>query len=69
MMKKTKGTAIAMDNCAALEVVGNRYRAISAKTKAGVYKVYWTKEKYHQVPLSKSRWCPLAGLSLPNGEE
>jgi dipeptidase E len=69
MMKKTNGTAIAMDNCAALEVVGDRYRAISSKTKAGVYKVYWTKEKYHQVPLSKSRWCPLAGLSLPNGEE
>ena len=68
MMKKTNGTAIAMDNCAALEVVGDRYRAISSKTKAGVYKVYWTQEKYHQVPL-RSPWRPLSELSLTNGEE
>jgi dipeptidase E len=68
MMKKTKGVAIAMDNCAALEVEGNRYRALSAKPKAGVYKVYWTKGKYYQVALSKSRWRPFSKLPIPKGE-
>jgi hypothetical protein len=67
-MKNTKGIAVAMDNCAALEVAGNRYRAISAKPKAGVYKVYWAKGKYLQVPLSKSHWRPLSELSIPKGE-
>jgi dipeptidase E len=48
MMKKTAGVSIALDNCAALEVVGGKYRALASKPQAGVYKVYWSKGKYFQ---------------------
>jgi dipeptidase E len=64
MMKTTTGIAIAMDNCAALEVVGNRYRAISSQTKSEVYKVYWDEGKYYQIPLSQKEWRPLSELQL-----
>jgi dipeptidase E len=64
MMEKTAGIAVAMDNCAALEVVGNRYRALSAQSKAGVYKVYWDKGKYYQIPLSQKEWRPLSDLKF-----
>lgn len=46
MMKKNKGVAIAIDNCAALEVVGNQYRIIKTKKTANAYKVYWKNGKY-----------------------
>ncbi len=68
MMKKTKGVAVAMDNCAALEVVGDRYRAIAANPQARVYKVYWAKEKYRQIPVSKEKWSLLSKLSLTEDE-
>ena len=68
MMKNTRSVAIAMDNCAALEVVGDQYRAIASKPKAGVYRVYWTKEKYHQIPISQEHWRPLCELHLPKDE-
>ncbi len=61
MMKKTPGLSIAMDNCAALEVVGDQYRVLRSKPQAGVYKVYWTRGRYYQDRL------PLDGVwrSLP----
>jgi dipeptidase E len=63
MMKKTKGVAIAMDNCAALEVVGERYRTVTSKPPAGVYKVFWLKKKYFQEKLTHDKaWRPLSGL-------
>ncbi|HXL73348.1 MAG TPA: peptidase E [bacterium] len=65
MMKKTAGVAIAIDNCAALEVLGDRYRTLSSKSKAGVYKVYWAKGKYYQIPISQGEdWCSLSELHL-----
>lgn len=63
MMKTTAGVAIAMDNCAALEAVGNKYRVLTSKPKAGVYKVYWSKGKYFAEKLPKDgRWRPLSPL-------
>ena len=65
MMKKTAGVAIAMDNCAALEVVGDKYRAISSKTGANVYQVYWHKGRYFQNPiLTGKAWQSLSQLSI-----
>jgi dipeptidase E len=65
MMKKTKGVAIALDNCAALEVVGDRYRAVTSKGKAGIYRVYWKNGKYHQVRVATGPiWRPLSRLNL-----
>jgi dipeptidase E len=58
MMKKTPGVAIAMDNCAALEVVGNQCRAVTSKPEAGVYRVYWKKGKYVEERLPK-KWVEL----------
>jgi dipeptidase E len=63
MMKKTPGIAIAIDNCAALEVVGEKYRMVTSKPKAGVYKVYWSKGKYFQEKLPDNKaWRPLSQL-------
>lgn len=55
MMKKTSGIALALDNCAAIEVVGNEFRIIRSKPNANAYKVYWEKGKYfkEQIPVSK----------------
>src|SRR3989338_40723 len=47
MMKKTPGVAIALDNCAALEVVDGTYRIITSKPEASGYKVFWKKGKLH----------------------
>jgi dipeptidase E len=63
MMRKTPGVAVAMDNCAALEVVGDRFRAIASKPGANVYRVRWSKGKYFQEPIPKDgRWSPLGSL-------
>ena len=46
MMKKNRGVAIAIDNCAAIEIVGDQYRILRSKKTANAYKVYWKKGKY-----------------------
>ena len=61
MMKKTPGVAIAIDNCAALEVVGDQCRAIASKPKAGVYRVFWKRGKYIREKVSRE-WQPLDAL-------
>lgn len=64
MMKKTKGVAIALDNCAALEIVGDRYRAVTSKRKAGVYRVFWKKGEYHRLRVATGTdWRPLSLLN------
>jgi dipeptidase E len=63
MMRKTPGTAIALDNCAALEVVGDQWRIISSKPEAHGYRVYWKKGKYFRERLSKKgSWGSLGDL-------
>jgi len=54
MMRKTAGVAIAIDNCCALEVVGDKYRIISSKDSANAYKVYWKRGKYFEEQINKS---------------
>ena len=64
MMQKTQGVAIAMDNCAALEVMGSKARAISSKASAHVYKVFWSGGNYRQIKIGKGRnWTPLDNLT------
>lgn len=46
MMKKNSEVAIAIDNCAAIEIVGDGYRIIKSKKTANAYKVYWKGGKY-----------------------
>ena len=45
MMTSAK-VAIALDNCAALEVVGDKYRIIKSKSTAKARKLYWGKGTY-----------------------
>lgn len=53
MMKKVPGIAIAVDECAAIVIEGDRYRVVSSKKKAAVYRVFWKKGKYVKEELSK----------------
>ena len=63
MMKTTSGIAIALDNCAAIEILGKQYRIITSKPHAGAYKVFWSKSKYHHERLSSStKFNPLSKL-------
>ncbi len=41
MMKRYKGIAIALEDCAAVEVVGDEYRILISQPQARAYKVYW----------------------------
>ena len=40
MVKERGGIAIALENCSALEVVGDKYRVITSSKEAGVYRLY-----------------------------
>ena len=56
MMKTTPKVAIALDNCAALEIVDGAYRIIKSKPSAKARKIYWKNDKYviEDIPASKS---------------
>jgi len=47
MMKTTPGVAISLDNCAAIEVVDDKYRIITSNKTAVARKIYWRQGKYH----------------------
>lgn len=55
LMKKTKGVAIALDNCCALEIIGDNYRIINSKQFANAYKVYWKNNKYFEEKIEKKK--------------
>ena len=62
MMKFTTGVAIALDNCAALEVVGDRGRIITSKPTANGWLVYWKKGGYHKEKLTGLGWMSLTDI-------
>jgi len=45
--------AIALDNCSAIEVVGDTYRIISSKEDANAYKTYWLDDEYFEETIPK----------------
>ena len=55
MMKTTSGVAIALDECAALEIVDNWYRIITSKPKAKAYKIYWKSGKYFKEEIEQKK--------------
>lgn len=63
MMKKTSGVAIAIDNCAAIEVIDDEFRILRSKPTANAYKVYWNRGKYYkeQIAVSK-KLAPISQL-------
>ncbi len=63
MMKKYGGIAIAIDNCCAIEVIGNSYRIISSKDSANAYKVYWKEGKFSEDKVRKTKeFSPVKNL-------
>lgn len=48
LMKKTPGTAIALDNCSAIEIVNDKYRILTTKKQTNAYRTYWLKGKYFE---------------------
>lgn len=61
MMSRTPGVAVALDNCAAIEIAGDQYRIITSKRGAHAYRVYWSAGEYHRERLARD-WQPLAEL-------
>lgn len=55
MMKITSGVAIALDECAAIEVVDNWYRIITSKKEAKAYKFYWKSGKYFKEEIENKK--------------
>jgi dipeptidase E len=55
MMRKTSGVSIALDNCAAIEIVDDKYRIISSKSSAKVYRCFWNKNKYIEEEILKTK--------------
>lgn len=64
MMKKTKGVAIALDNCCALEVVDDQYRIVSSRKNANAYKTYWKDNLYFEELIKKEKKFRDLGILL-----
>lgn len=47
MMRTTPGVAIALEDCAAIEVVDDLYRILASRRGARAYRVYWRSGHYH----------------------
>lgn len=63
MMRTTSGVAIALENCAAIEIVDDSYRIISSNKSANAYRVFWSRGKYHKEMIEKDKNCkPLTDL-------
>ena len=63
MMKTYSGVAIALEDYAALEVVGDQYKIVTGIDKAQAYKVYWKHGQFHEELLEKSdSYRPLSDL-------
>jgi len=65
MMKNTKGVAIALENCTAIEIVDDEYRIITSMKYKNAWKVYWHKGNYIKEKLAKNtEFLPLSGLLI-----
>lgn len=62
IMKSTPGVAIAMENCSALEVIGEKARVITSKKSASAYKVFWKKGEFFKEKIPSKKWFALSEL-------
>ncbi len=63
MMKHTRGIAIALENCTAIEIVDMHYRILAATRNRNAWKVYWHKGRYIREKLAKNNdFQPIASL-------
>ncbi len=61
-MLKKGGSAIAIDNCAALEIVGSKFKVIASKRGASAYLCRWRKDTYEVVDLKSDSFRPMSLL-------
>lgn len=54
MVKKYSGVAIALDDHAAIEIIGDTYKIITAQDSAQGYKVYWKNNIFYEDTIEKS---------------
>ena len=62
MMARTPGVAVALDNCAAIEIKDDQYRVLTSKRGARAHRVYWSAGDYYKERL-KGGWQELAELT------
>lgn len=48
MMRRYAGVALALEDCAALEIVGDTYRLITSQPEARGYKIYWKNGEFYK---------------------
>jgi dipeptidase E len=64
MIAREGGTGIALDDCAAVEVEGDRYRIITSRDGAGAYRVERVRGQAVQTPIpAQSEFQPLQDLA------
>ncbi len=62
-MEKTSGVAIALENCAALEIIDDSYRIIVSRPGARGYKIFYSRGAYYKEEIVRTdRFEPLDGL-------
>lgn len=67
MIDKKGGFGIAIDNCCAIEYVGDKYRVVASKSNANAYKVYKQRGKViSEVIERKKEFTPLSELYKKN---
>jgi hypothetical protein len=63
MIARRGGIGIAIDDCAAVEVDGDQFRILSARTGAGAYRVERVRGKVVQTPIpAQSDFQPFSSL-------
>ncbi|MEI6580847.1 MAG: Type 1 glutamine amidotransferase-like domain-containing protein [bacterium] len=62
VMKNTKGFALALDNCMAIEIVDDKFRFISSKSTANAYITHWENGKYIETVIKKKPFSPVSTL-------
>lgn len=53
MMKKSTHVAIAIDDCAAIQIYDDKYKVLSTKDSANCYKVFWHKGQFYEKIIPK----------------
>lgn len=63
MMRNTAGVAIALDNCAAVDIASDRYRILTSRPGAKAWRIYWSAGRYYKERLGNDNdWHALPQL-------
>lgn len=67
MMQQESGVGIALQDCAALQIVGDTYRILTSSPSAKAYKLYWLNGRYYEEVIEQSsEFKPLKKLLAKN---